>query len=557
LELTKCLYYLLTWKWDRIGNPIPQEITEQTAKECPITITTSTGITQPIQQRNITESHKTLGVFKSISGNENDHFEYLLKKSNQYGAMVCTSQFNRRQTKTAYCMNYIPALAYSLASMCLSEDKLNKIQSQAIGNFLQKMGYEKLFPRAVVYGTTDYGGLGFNQLYLTSMCQKIDIILGNVNKRSSLGGGIVLNLGWLQLHSGISTPVLESFKPVLYIQPNWFNHIHWFLIQINAIIKIRGLWVPERQRKNDKIIMDEVLKIGLSPTHLKNFNHWRILFQANTISDISTHEGDKIRQEIIHKKLVNKQLQISRMKWPNQEAPALNTFHVWTQMIQKITQCSQQGTLNIDLGDWIISPHKYRKFDSLLHNNHQTIMLKVQGQLWHQYKVYKNHHSRLYYRFHKETLWSNTETNAEQYTPLNYPDNINNIHINVRATNQGLRTDVDNFSISDNIVTLTQYIKQSTMWQQPLLEKTTFSESIKHLSMEKCVYTICNAEAGIGIVTTANGEIIMTNKDRIPSTFNEINSYRAEAFGIATAAATYYLIQRYKQINNMPQKENS
>jgi hypothetical protein len=404
LELTKCFYYLLTWKWDRTGNPIPQEIIEQLDNETPITITTSTGITQPIQQRNITESHNTLGAYKSINSNEDDHFKYLLNKSNKYGAMVCTSQFNRRQAKTAYCMSYIPALAYSLASMNLSEDKLNKIQSQAIGNFLQKMGYEKLFPRAVVYGTTDYGGLGLNQLYSTSMCQKIEIILGNVNKRSSLGEGIILNLGWVQIHSGISIPVLESFQLVLYIQPNWFNHIHLFLMQINAIIRIRGLWVPEKQRKNDKIIMDEVLKIGLSPTQLRIFNHWRILFQANTISDLATQEGDKLRKEIINKKLVNKQLNISRMNWPKQEAPSLNTFRVWTQMIRQITQCTQQGTMTTNLGEWIISPHKYRRFHSLVHNNHRTIMLKVSDKLWHQYKVYKNHHSRLYFRFDKETL---------------------------------------------------------------------------------------------------------------------------------------------------------
>jgi hypothetical protein len=160
-------------------------------------------------------------------------------------------------------------------------------------------------------------------------------------------------------------------------------------------------------------------------------------------------------------------------------------------------------------------------------------------------------------------LWSNTETNAEQYTPINYPENINNIQINVRATNHVLRTDVDTFNSFPNIVTLTQYVNQSKMWQQPLLEKTIFSDSIDHLRMDKCVYTICsdggvrNSEAGIGLISTANGEIIMTNKVRIPSTYNDINSYREEAFGIATAAATYYLIQKYKQINNLPQTENS
>jgi hypothetical protein len=68
---------------------------------------------------------------------------------------------------------------YSLASMCMPEEKLNKIQQQAIGSFLQKMGYEKLFRRAAVYGPEEYGGLAIQQLYSTSMCQKIESIIGN------------------------------------------------------------------------------------------------------------------------------------------------------------------------------------------------------------------------------------------------------------------------------------------------------------------------------------------------------------------------------------------
>jgi hypothetical protein len=29
LELSKCFYYILSWKWDKIENPIPQTINEQ------------------------------------------------------------------------------------------------------------------------------------------------------------------------------------------------------------------------------------------------------------------------------------------------------------------------------------------------------------------------------------------------------------------------------------------------------------------------------------------------------------------------------------------------
>jgi hypothetical protein len=94
LELTKCFYYLLTWKWDKQGNPLPQSMQEQELRSNTIGITNMEGETALIQQRDINTSHKTLGAYKSIIGDQKDHYKYLLDKSNKYGSKVCTSQFN-------------------------------------------------------------------------------------------------------------------------------------------------------------------------------------------------------------------------------------------------------------------------------------------------------------------------------------------------------------------------------------------------------------------------------------------------------------------------------
>jgi hypothetical protein len=190
-------------------------------------------------------------------------------------------------------------------------------------------------------------------------------------------------------------------------------------------------------------------------------------------------------------------------------------------------------------------------------------MIRNTNQNGSQYRVYKNYYSKLYFKFHKTTLWSNTETEAGQYIPINLSIDTNNIQINVRSIHHSLCTNVNQFQPARQFKTLIEFIKNTKIWQQPLLESTTMTENIDHLTMNKSVYTICsdggvrNSEAGIGIVTTAHGQPIMTNKVRIPPTFNETNSYRAEAFGIATAAATYYLIQQYKRENNLTQSENS
>jgi hypothetical protein len=65
LELTKCFYYLLSWKWDKNGIPSPQTKIEKNMPSIVLESTTTKQITQ-LDRKEVTESHKTLGAYKCI-----------------------------------------------------------------------------------------------------------------------------------------------------------------------------------------------------------------------------------------------------------------------------------------------------------------------------------------------------------------------------------------------------------------------------------------------------------------------------------------------------------
>jgi hypothetical protein len=73
LELPKCFYYILAWKFDAKGNPYPMTILEQRtiADQIHINDTTTNEII-PIMQKEGTKGHQTLGCYKSINGNDED-----------------------------------------------------------------------------------------------------------------------------------------------------------------------------------------------------------------------------------------------------------------------------------------------------------------------------------------------------------------------------------------------------------------------------------------------------------------------------------------------------
>jgi hypothetical protein len=69
LELKKCFYYILSWKFDDKGSPSPTTITEQRALVDQITIPDMlSSIPIAIEQKDVITEHKTLGCFKSITG---------------------------------------------------------------------------------------------------------------------------------------------------------------------------------------------------------------------------------------------------------------------------------------------------------------------------------------------------------------------------------------------------------------------------------------------------------------------------------------------------------
>jgi hypothetical protein len=193
----------LSWSWNDKGESIPITIQQQEDIE-KINLDPLNKDSQPLEQREISTSHKTLGAYKCIDGNEDDHKKYLDKKSEDIGHLALNGQLNKRQAKMAYRSVYIPSMVYTLPAMSLTEEETNRIQQPAIQRFIRVIGFEKSFPRAAVYASIKYGGLGLPHVYAYSSSCKIECLLGNINIDTELGILIVVDLNWIQMNTGLS-----------------------------------------------------------------------------------------------------------------------------------------------------------------------------------------------------------------------------------------------------------------------------------------------------------------------------------------------------------------
>jgi hypothetical protein len=258
-----------------------------------------------IQQIPVMESHKTLGVYKNICGNNLQHYQYLSAKCQTLAVQVHASEFNRRQARHAYSSSFIPSILYSLPAVDLSKSQLSRLQSTVIVPFLHKCGYDKSFPRSVVYGPSHLGGLGLRHLFSESYTKKIDTVVCHINAKTPLGNLFRINLNWYQQLLGSAQLVLLGIYKRLYVPSNWFTSIGHFFKTISAQIRMQDLWALRLLRQHDRVLMDEVQNFAISLSDQKVFNNWRIYFRVTTLSQVSNAYGNYLLPQLLHPHLIS------------------------------------------------------------------------------------------------------------------------------------------------------------------------------------------------------------------------------------------------------------
>jgi hypothetical protein len=355
LELSKCFYYVLSWKFDKEGNGLPMYISErQNQHAVPIKIKTAAHDLITIKQKEVNIAHKTLGCFKAIDGNEKEQIKYLSDKSRQFGKKLHNTSLTRKQANMAYKMIYIPSMRYGLPACSLSCAEIDSIQKSTLDKFLPFMGFEHGSPRPLVHGTQEMGGYEIPHLYTEMMGLKIESIIAHIRADSILGKSFRININYLQLLSGLESPIFSSRDNIGYITANWLTRLRHYILEINGTFIIKDVWTPTKLRENDVVLMTEFLTLGLTQAELRLLNNWRLFFQVNTLAKLCNPEGTRIRECFIKAPTINFSNQISRsmIHWPNQGIPGKRGFSLWLKCLRVCFHMAPKGRINHKFGKW-------------------------------------------------------------------------------------------------------------------------------------------------------------------------------------------------------------
>ena len=352
LKPSKCFWFAITWHWAS-GFPIIRSKNKYTH---PLTIRNSPSNTDvTLQMKGPSEAERTLGIRISPSGSQVKEIEWLRNKAESFAEHIKRGHLNREEAHRAYHSIYIPGLTYSLGITCLNRKEATSVQKRAIGPILASMGVNRNMHRAVVYGPTGYGGLGFKCLSTEQGIQQIEHLVGHLRLCTTIGKLITIALSLHQLTAGISRPLLEfpDIK-IPYLDKGWFTSIRDFLSAVNGSVHIPNQFALTKARNNDRVLMDCINDDTLPTATLQRINHCRLYLQVITLSDICTNDGLHIIPDAYHGQPISDSS--STWQWPRQVCPPATSWALWQKMLRNYFLTSGRGlALRADsrLGAWL------------------------------------------------------------------------------------------------------------------------------------------------------------------------------------------------------------
>jgi hypothetical protein len=170
LELSKCLYYIMSWHYSEDGSA-----TLKSCSDIPFDITLTCGQETKrtkIKHLDCRAAARTLGVWKAPAGNQERQFQVLKDKSDGIAENARNHSLTTYVSSIGYWMLWLPAVGYALPTTFFAEKKrkgtkagLHEIQSKALNIWLPKMGICAKTSRDVVFGPKRLGGFGLRHLY--------------------------------------------------------------------------------------------------------------------------------------------------------------------------------------------------------------------------------------------------------------------------------------------------------------------------------------------------------------------------------------------------------
>jgi hypothetical protein len=160
-----------------------------------------------LEQVDVREGRRTLGVRLAPDGNNQTEFQYLREQCNEWADRIRRGMLPKKYTWQAFTTTILAKLAYALPATTFSMKECEGITRRLIFTTLSKAGVNAHMPRDLVYGSIERQGLGYPELYVwqgaAAVSRLVSFGTGNLSIPREL---LQISYKLLCLETGLSKP---------------------------------------------------------------------------------------------------------------------------------------------------------------------------------------------------------------------------------------------------------------------------------------------------------------------------------------------------------------
>ena len=358
LELTKCSYHIMYWKFIPNGAPVLTNVSDEVP---PIMVRDPhTDTLKVLYHLSPYTAHETLGHYKEPAGSQFKQCTQLTQKSDLITEFLWKTPLTQAEAWTYYTACYVPAICYPLTCSHMTRLQLEQVQQKAKSIIIPRCSFNRKMHRAIIYGLHGLVCANFRHLHVKQGAQQVTYFLWQWRVQTVVGKLFRCVLAWIQVSVGVSYPVLEQPATELpHMEAIWVSSMRQFLSQTSTTIQLDDPGVPPRQRVSDEYLMDLILATNhYTPADIRKLNYCRLFIDAITVSDLSMPCVTRLDMD----KAMGRPQTTSSISHPlaiHQTSPSPVEWRLWQRAL--LIWSDINGRLRKPLGKWVIPLDRQRQ----------------------------------------------------------------------------------------------------------------------------------------------------------------------------------------------------
>jgi hypothetical protein len=298
-------------------------------------------------------------------------------KAEEWRDLMRTGHLQQDDAWQALETTILKTLEYPLPALTLTETECNQIIRPVLDAGLNKAAICKTFPKAVIHGPREEGGLNIPNLYTSQGISRIELLQDHLGMNDMMDELLQTSIEAAKVEIGVGRNLFqldfELYSPIA--TDCWIKSTWQFAYEHNIEIKDNSTRNLQLHRENDIFLMEIFANHGYKKETLWKINRCCLYLQVTTLSDITCGYGKTFTKALncIYDNTIP-----HHYHWPVQPRPGNQAIKAWRKALKECFP-HENGILEHQLGNWLYAPQESWRW---YFSPRTTLIYQQQGRLW-------------------------------------------------------------------------------------------------------------------------------------------------------------------------------